>query len=123
MTRRTDRLNGLIREEISELLRRQVKDPRLGGFLTVTRVTVSADLRHAKVFVSIMGTEGEKKEAVEGLASASSFFQRKLRERLSLRRVPQLSFHKDDSIERGAHVLHLIREVAANEGAEETERS
>lgn len=119
MTRRTERLNDLIREEISELLLRQVKDPRLGGFLTVTKVNTSPDLRHAKVFISIMGSEGEKKEALEGLASASSFFQRKLRGRLSLRRVPQLSFHKDDSIELGAHVLHLMKEVENKEGAEE----
>ncbi len=118
MTRRTERLNDLIREELSELLQRQVKDPRLACFLTITRVNTSPDLRHAKVFVSIMGSEGEKKEALEGLSSASSFFQRKLRGRLSLRRIPQLSFHKDDSIERAAHVLHLMKEVAAEESGE-----
>ena len=114
MTRRTERLNDLLREEISELLQREVKDPRLGCFLTVTRVSTSPDLRHAKVFVSIMGSEGEKREALKGLASASGFFHRKLMERLSLRRMPQLSFHKDDSIEQAAHVLDLMREVAAD---------
>ena len=118
MTRRTERLNDLIREEISELLRRKVKDPRLGCFLTITRVSTSPDLRHAKVFVSIMGSDEEKKEAMEGLASASGFFHRKLMECLSLRRMPQLSFHLDDSIERAAHVLNLMKEVASNEGTE-----
>ena len=118
MTRRTERLNDLIREEISELLQRRVKDPRLGCFLTITRVSTSPDLRHAKVFVSIMGSEGEKKEAMEGLDSASGFFHRKLVERLSLRRMPQLSFHRDDSIEQAAHVLSLMKEVASNEDTE-----
>ena len=115
MSRRTERLNDLIRDEISELLRRQIKDPRLGCFLTITRVDTSPDLRYAKVFASIMGSEEEKREALQGLASATGFFQHKLRERLSLRRVPQISFHKDDSIEQGAHVLHLMKEVAAEE--------
>lgn len=119
MSRRIERLNDLIREELSELIRRQVKDPRLCCFLTVTRVDTTLDLRYAKVFVSIMGTEEEKGKAMEGLASASGFLHRELRGRLSLRRMPQLTFHKDDSIERGAEVLHLIRETTSS--AEEVE--
>lgn len=122
MTRRTERLNDLIREEISELLRRKVKDPRLDCFLTVTKVSTSPDLKHAKVFVSVMGSEGEKKEAMEGLASASGFFHRKLMECLSIRRVPQLSFHRDDSIEQAAHVLNLMKEVVSNEDTEKVDR-
>jgi len=122
MTRRTERLNDLIREEISELVRRQAKDPRLDCFLTVTMVDVSPDLRLAKVFISIMGTEEEKREAMNGLASASGFFHRELMKRLSLRRTPQLSFHRDDSIERAAHVLDLMKEIAASEDTLEAER-
>ena len=118
MTRRTERLNDLIREELSELIRRQVKDPRLGCFLTVTQVDTSPDLRYAKVFISVMGTEEEKGQAMEGLASASRFLYRELRGRLSLRRMPQLSFHKDDSIELGAQVLHLMKEVISSEETE-----
>ena len=114
MTRRTERLNDLIREELSELIRRQAKDPRLGCFLTVTRVDTSPDLKYARIFISIMGTEEEKEKAMEGLASASGFLYRELRGRLSLRRMPQLSFHKDDSIEQGSQVLHLMREVTSN---------
>ncbi len=119
MTRRTQRLNELIREEISDILRRQVKDPRLGCFLSVTHVDTSSDLSSAKVFVSIMGSEEEKRGAMEGLASASGFLYKELRGRLSLRRMPQLSFHKDDSIEQGAHVLHLMKEITSS--AEEVE--
>ncbi|MCK4964389.1 MAG: 30S ribosome-binding factor RbfA, partial [Dehalococcoidia bacterium] len=104
-----------IQEEISELLRRQIKDPRLGCFLTVTRVDTSPDLRYAKVFISIMGSDEEKNKAMDGLASASGFLYRELRGRLSLHRTPQLVFHKDDSIERGAQVLHLMKEVTSHE--------
>ena len=111
MTRRTERLNELIREEVSELIRRQTKDPRLGCFLTVTRVDTSADLSHARVFVSVMGSDEEKSNAMDGLNSASGFLYRELRERLSLRHTPRLIFCEDDSIERGAQVLHLIKEV------------
>jgi len=122
MTRRTERLNELIREEISELIRRQAKDPRLDCFLTVTKVNASPDLRNAKVFISVMGTEEEKNKAMSGLASASGFFHHELMKRLSLRRTPQLSFHQDDSMERATYVLDLMKEIAASEDALETER-
>jgi ribosome-binding factor A len=112
MTRRIERLNELIREELSELIRRHTKDPRLGCFLTFTRVDTSADLSYAKVYVSIMGSDEEKRDAMKGLKSASGFLYRELRERLSLRHTPQLIFCEDDTIERGAQVLNLIKEVS-----------
>lgn len=112
MTRRTERVNDLIQEELSELLHRQVKDPRLSCFLTVTRVDTSADLRHAKIFVSIMGSDEEKKGAMEGLTSASGFLYREMKVRLSLRRMPQLDFHLDKSMELGAETLDLIKQVS-----------
>jgi ribosome-binding factor A len=116
MRRRIERLNHLIRDEISELLQRQVKDPRLGGFITVTRVSTSPDLRHAKIFISIMGNEDEKRECLKGLAAASGFLRRELSLRLALRRTPELSFHYDDSIDRGTRVLQLITQVANEAG-------
>jgi len=111
MTRRIERVNNLIRQEISELLQRQVKDPRLGSFVAVTEVSTSPDLRHAKIFVSRIGSEEEKQETLNVLAAASGFFRNELARRLRLRRIPELSFHWDDSIERGAHLLQLIDEV------------
>ena len=111
MSRRLERVNHLIREEISELLQRQVKDPRLGGFISVTKVSTSPDLSHANVFISIMGDEREKREALEALTKASGFLRRELSPKLTLRRIPELSFHLDDSIEKGAHVLELISHV------------
>ena len=114
MLHRIERVNSLIRQEISELLHRQVKDPRLGNFISVTAVATSSDMRHAKVFISGMGSEEEKPEILSVLASASRYFRRELAERLRLRRIPELSFQWDDSIERGGHLLQLIDEVASN---------
>jgi ribosome-binding factor A len=113
MTRRTERINDLLEEEISELLRREVKDPRLGDLMiTVTEVDVSADLRHAKVFVSVMGSEEEQAEALRALEGASAFLRRELHKRLELRRTPELAFHRDDSLERAAHITDLLRQIS-----------
>ena len=111
MTRRIERVNSLIRQEISELLQRQVKDPRLGNFVIVTEVSTSADLKYAKVFISRIGSEKEKQETLSTLASASGFFRRELAKRLKLRFIPVLNFQWDDSIEHGDHLLQLIDEV------------
>jgi len=112
VARRIKRVNSLIRQEISELLQRQVKDPRLGGFITVTEVSTSADLKYAKVFVSHIGTEEERQQALSGLAAAAGFIRGELGKRLGLRSVPELRFEWDDSIERGTRLLKLIDEVA-----------
>src|SRR4030042_2093574 len=120
-TRRIERVNELIREEISELIRREVKDPRLDSFISVTEVVTSPDLRHARVFVSIMGTDEEKQQGEKGLAAAAGFLRRELGERLTLRYHRELSFQLDDSIERGSRLLQLINEVAPGESPEETD--
>ena len=115
MSRRIERLNDQLREEISDLLRRQVKDPRVAVFITITRVETSPDISRAKVFVSIMGTEEEKEGALRGLHAASAFIRHELGQRLSLRRAPELSFRQDDSIEQGARVLDLLDQVSEQE--------
>jgi ribosome-binding factor A len=115
------RVNDLIREEISDLLIRVVRDPRLGGLISVTEVVTSQDLRHAKVYVSIMGTEEEKRQAEDGLAAASGFIRKGLGERLSLRYTPELSFERDESIERGSRLLELIKEVTPPDGSSEAD--
>ena len=121
MQRRKLRINGLLRAEIGELLKRQVKDPRLGIFVTVTDVSTSADLRHAKVFVSILGNEQERKGALRALRAASGFLRKQLSERLVLRRIPELNFLEDASIRQGAHILELIKEVTDEGGADNGE--
>lgn len=119
MGRRTERLNDLLRAEISVILQRQVKDPRLAGFLSITEVAVSPDLRYARVYVSIMGSESEKKETLSGLSAAAGFLRHELRQRLTLRRIPELDFHQDDSIERGAHLLDMLRRLEGEGNTEE----
>ena len=119
MAHRIERVNNLIRQEISELLRRQVKDPRLGNLVAVTGVSTSPDLRHAKIFVSRMGSEEEKQETLSVLASASGFFRNELAKRLRLRHIPELSFQWDDSIERGNYLLQLIDEVSSDSSTEQ----
>jgi ribosome-binding factor A len=111
MSRRIERLNEQLREEISDLLRRQVKDPRLGGLISLTHVETSADLSHARVYVSVLGSEEEKEEALTGLQAAAAFMRHELGRRLTVRRTPRLDFRRDDSIEQGAHVLDLLKDV------------
>lgn len=115
MSHRIERVNQLIRQEISELLRREVKDPRLGCFISVTRVDTTPDLKYARVFVSHFCKEEEKKQVVEALTSASHFLHGELIKRLRIRRVPELTFHWDDSIERGARVLELLDKVKSSD--------
>ena len=118
MTHRIERLNHLIRQEISVLLQRHVKDPRLGNFIAVTDVETSPDLRTAKVYISHLGTEADKMATMNAINSAAGFFRKELAKNLTLRRVPELSFHWDDSIERGAHIEELIDRVATDKERE-----
>lgn len=111
MTHRIERVNHLIRQEISELLQRQVKDPRLGGFVSITEVITSPDLKYAKVFVSCIDSDEKKKEILSALVAASGFLHNELTKRLRLHHIPVLEFHWDDSIERGARILGLIDQV------------
>jgi ribosome-binding factor A len=115
MSHHIERVNSLIRHEISELLQRGVKDPRLGSFISVTAVDTSSDMRHAKVYVSRLEGQEEKKETLGVLTSAAGFFRKELAARLKLRRVPELDFQWDDSLERGDHLLRLIDKVSSEQ--------
>ncbi len=112
MPRRIERVNHLIRLEISELLQRHIKDPRLSSLIGVTEVITTPDLRYARVFVSCICNEKEKQEILKALESASGFMRNELCKRISLRRIPELSFQWDDSIERGTRILDLIDRVS-----------
>ncbi len=108
MTRRTDRINGLLRQEISQLISHELKDPRLLGVVSITQVDTSVDLRHARVFVSVLGSQEEKETVLRGISSAAGFMRRELRERLSLKYIPELSFVLDQSIEEADHILRMM---------------
>jgi ribosome-binding factor A len=110
--KRLDRVNQLIREEISLLLQRELKDPRL-GFVTVTHVETSPDLRIAKVFVSVLGDEAEWTASLTALASARGFVRNWLRQHLDLRQTPELDFRADRSMEHAARIQALLRQLGA----------
>lgn len=109
---RQDQLGEVISHELSDLIRTRMKDPRI-GFASITDVNVSADLRHAKVFVSVMGSEQDQRETLAGLNHASGFLRHELAQRLTIRYTPEIGFRLDESIAHGAHVLDLINRVSA----------
>jgi len=115
MPHRIEKLNHQIRRELSEILQRQVKDPRLGSLLSVTDVTLSSDLRHAKIFVSCICTEEEQQEMLKTLNGATHFFRKELTKSLQLRYIPELSFHWDDSIARADRLMQLLDQVSTEE--------
>ncbi len=116
MSHRIERINNLIRQEISELLQRQVKDPRLGTFIAVTEVSTSPDLKFAKVFVSRISNQAEKEETMQALEAAAGFLRKSLMKNLRLRRVPDLHFYWDDSIERADRLFRLLDQASAEDG-------
>lgn len=110
MQYRADRLAHELRNEISYIIARELKDPRV-GFATITNARVSPDLRHARVFVSVFGPSEQQKETLAALNRAVGFIRRQLSGRLKLRHCPELQFAFDDSIERGAKMDELLAEV------------
>jgi ribosome-binding factor A len=112
MSRHSERISKLIQREISGLLEREVNDPRLSKFVSVTEVTISPDLKHAKIYVSTLGTEINKEDLLAGFNNASGFLRKELAAHLRFKQVPQLSFYYDDSIERGARLLKLMSELS-----------
>jgi ribosome-binding factor A len=118
MSQRTERVDELLRQEIGALLAREVADPRI-GFATITEVETSPDLGHAKVWVSVIGQEGDRDETLRALADAMPFVRRELGKRLRIRRIPALHIRLDDSAERGTRLLHLLSELEA--GVDPTE--
>jgi ribosome-binding factor A len=118
MSQRTARLDSQIQQELMELLQREMKDPRL-GFATITRVETATDLGHARVWVSVYGSEEEKARSMEALRVATPWLQRQLGSRLRLRKVPQLSLRRDDSIETGDRVLRILHELETESDSNE----
>ena len=106
MSQRTARVDELLREEISDIVRREVDDPRI-GFVTITDVEVTTDLRHANVWVSVIGTEAERKQTLRALAHAMPFVRGRLG-KLRIKRIPDLHIKEDDSAGRGTRVLAIL---------------
>jgi ribosome-binding factor A len=109
-TIRQEQVQNLLVQEVSDMIRRDLKDPRL-GFITVTGAEISRDLRHAKVFVSILGSEDEKKNSMKGLRSATGLIRGKFGRRARLRVAPEIEFHYDEGIARGSRIFELLHSI------------
>ncbi len=113
--RRKERIGRLLQEELSELLRREMRDPRISGLISITKIVPTPDLRHAKVYVSIMGDEEKRKEVLKTLRGASGFLRHELGRKVVLKRIPELHFVEDDSLDRAERLLSLLDRIAAEE--------
>lgn len=112
---RHERVAGEIRQEISAMLAGELKDPRLAAaFATVTEVRVSPDLKQAKVYVSVVGSETEQKGTIKALTAAAGFIRHELSERLQIRRAPEVIFVLDRSEEYGRHIDELLRRAKSS---------
>ncbi len=119
-SRRVSRVAELIKREVSQMLIHDIKDDRVGsGLVSVTDVVVSGDLQHAKIFVSVYGSEEAKIETMAGLKSATGFVRTELGQRVRLRRTPEVIFQEDPSIERGTKVLSLLNQLNHDRPADE----
>ena len=108
---RSDRVAAAIREEVANFLAEGVKDPRVTGLVTVTGVEMTRDLRHARVFVSIMGEESQRASTIEGLTSVQGFLRSRLARSLSLRVAPEVQFVVDESVARAARIETLLNQI------------
>jgi len=121
-SRRVSRVGALIQQEVSQMVLHEIKDDRVGaGMVSITLVDVSGDLQHAKIYVSIYGTDEAREETMEGLKSATGFVRRELGKRLSLRRTPEIAFIEDRGIEKGNRVLTLLTQLSQERQNKEPE--
>ena len=120
MSRRIERVNELLRQEISLLLTLQIKDPRLEGVITITRVSTSSDMRNAHVFLSAMGDEETRRNALAGIRSAATYIRRELRSRMSMRYVPFLSYDLDAAQQQANNILDIMDNIRNEEASRAT---
>ena len=118
---RIARVEELLKRELSSILQRSLKDPRI-GFVTIARIKVSADLRHAKVFVSVMGEDEARQKTMEGLTSACGYIQRELGSRVKMKFLPRLEFILDDSLDYGFHIMDLLRKIGEEKKNDKRDR-
>jgi ribosome-binding factor A len=113
--RRIDRIEEQLRIELSEIVEREIQDPRI-GLVTITSVKVTSDFGQARIFISVLGDEDQRKKALQGLKSAASFIRRSLSKRLHhLRRIPELTFDYDESLEKANRIEALFDQIKSDE--------
>lgn len=116
MQYRSGRLSEEIKREISKMILDEIKDPRIKGMVSIIDINVTKDLRYAKVYISIYGNDEEKKETIEGLKSASGYIRHEIGKRIKMRYTPEIVFELDRSIEYGAHISEVLKELKDQEG-------
>jgi len=116
---RTDRLNSSLREVISDVIRKDVKNPHVNELITVTRVEITKDLHYAKVYVSVIGSDEEKQETLNALQSASGFIAVQASKQIVIRYFPELRFILDDSAERHARIEDILKEIKKEQDSRE----
>jgi ribosome-binding factor A len=121
MTQRTDRIDELLRQEIGSIVSREVADPRV-GFATITKVETTPDLRHAKVWVSVIGQPKERAATIAALSRAMPFVRHELGRTLRIKRIPDLHVELDDTAERGTRVLQLLDELESGRADVQSDR-
>ena len=124
MNRRIERINSQLRSEISKMILTDIKDPRISGVVSITRVETTGDMSYAKVFVSVYGSDTDKRNTLKAMSSARGFIQNELLHRLAIRRPPSPSFKLDATIEQGNEILELLNslDIPLEEPTEETEQ-
>lgn len=120
---RTSRLNSLLKEVISDIIRRDVRNPHVNELVTVTRVDISKDLHHAKVYISVIGSAAQKEETLEALQSAAGFIAVQSSKEVVMRYFPALSFKIDDSVEKHMRIEELLGKIAAEKDTRGEEQS
>lgn len=110
-SRRILRLNNLLTEVISETIHKEVKNPHVGPFVSVSRVDISPDLRHAKVFISMIGSDQQKNQTVEALRSAAGFIAVRSSKKVTMRFFPELHFYLDDSVDKWMRIEQLVQDI------------
>lgn len=111
MTRRTERLNSLLREVISEVIVREVKNPHISQLSTVTSVDISKDLHHAKVYISVIGDQADKEETLSALNSAAGFISLTASKKVTMRYFPNLKFYIDETAEKHMRIDSILKEI------------
>lgn len=115
------RINSEVQKELSNIIRNEVKDPRIHPMTTVVAVDVAPDLKYCKAYISVLGTEKEAADTITGLKKAEGFIRTRLAKEVNLRNTPEITFVLDQSIEYGVHMTHLIHEVTKDLKPQESE--
>lgn len=115
MNLRADRIRKALIKELSDIIQRHVKDPRISGIVSVTDVELSSDYKYAKAYVSIYGTEEQKEQTMEAIQDSTPYIRSEVGKRIRLRHTPELEFKIDDSLERGSRITSLIDKISRGE--------